>query len=206
MAKAPVELLQSYRRDQILAAAREVIGERGYAGSSVDRIARRAGLSRSTVYEYFSSKEDVLCGCVADDRDRVAADLGRLTRRGGGVESQLAGFFGICLARVDRDREFFRAIVFPLPGDGAGAPEGPGGAELARVVKDFDDALGAILDAGHARGELARPVTPADRDRLGTLITGAMAARSRLETPPPVADASAGFASFALRGLGLTAP
>jgi hypothetical protein len=107
------------------------------------------------------------------------------------------------LSRVDQNREFFRAIAFPIPLYEATAQEGPGGTEFALVLKNFNDEVDRILDDGCRRGELRGPVGPADRDSLGTLIVGAMAARSRLDAPPPVAESAASLASFALRGLGL---
>jgi len=201
MSKAPIELLQSYRRDQILNAAREVIGESGYDKSSVDQIARRAGLSRSTVYEYFSSKEEILKGCFAARRDRIAEELALRIGGAVGLEAQLTAFFEICLSRVDQNRDFFLAIAFPLPLDEMTASEGPGGTELALLIKDFNDAVGRILDDGLERGELVRAVSPSDRDCLGTLIVGAMGARGRQDAPPPVAESAAQLASFALRGL-----
>ena len=107
MSKTPVEVLQAYRRDQILAAAREVITERGYDRSSVDQIAKRAGLSRSTVYEYFASKAEILRGCLANRRELLAQELARRVDREVGLEPQLAAFFEVCLSRVDENRAFF---------------------------------------------------------------------------------------------------
>lgn len=206
MSKAPAQLLQTYRRDQILKAAREVIGESGYDRSSVDQIARRAGLSRSTVYEYFPSKDEILKGCFAARRELLAEELTRRIDRADGIGERLGAFFEICLSRVDENREFLRAIAFPLPLDEATASEGPGGTEFALVIKDFEDAVSRILADGFERGELQRPVSPADRDCLGTLIVGAMGARCRLDAPPPLAESAASFASFALRGLGSAQP
>jgi len=203
MSKAPAELLQAYRRDQILNAAREVIGENGYDQSSVDQIAKRAGLSRSTIYEYFASKEAILRGSFAAHRERLAEDLARSIDRATGLEERLAAFFEICLSRVDQNREFFLAIAFPLPLDEAAAAEGPGGSEFALVIKNFNDAVDRILDDGFAQGELARRASPGDRYCLGTLIVGAMGGRGRLEAPPPAEESAADFARFALRGLAL---
>jgi AcrR family transcriptional regulator len=203
MSKTPIEILQAYRRDQILNAAREVIGENGYDQSSVDQIAKRAGLSRSTIYEYFSSKEEILRGSFAAHREQLSEELARRVDRAPGLEEQLMAFFEICLSRVDQNREFFLAIAFPLPLDEMAASEGPGGTEFALVIKDFNDVVSRILDDGFERGELEAPITPSDRNCLGTLIVGAMGARSRLDAPPPVAESARHFASFALRGLGL---
>ncbi len=205
MSKAPVEVLQSYRRSQILKAASEVISESGFEQASVDQIARRAGLSRSTVYEYFPSKDEILKGCFAARREELAEALARRIARAHGIEEQLAAFFESCLLRVDENREFFRGIAFPIPVYDATAEEGPGGTEFALVLKNFNDAVDQILDAGFERGELQRVVTPADRSCLGTLVVGAMGARSRLGAPPPVKETAAAFARFALRGLGVAA-
>jgi len=203
VSKVPVEILQAYRRDQILSAAREVIGENGYERSSVDQIAKRAGLSRSTVYEYFSSKEEILRGSFSAHREQLSQELTRQVDAAVGLEAQLGAFLEICLSRVDQNRAFFLSIAFPLPLDEVTASEGPGGTEFALVIKDFNDVVNRILDDAFEQGELASPIGPVDRNSLGTLIVGAMSARGRLESPPPASESATHFARFALRGLGL---
>jgi len=53
-------------RDEILAAAREVLAERGAADLSLREIARRAEFSPAALYKYFDSKDEVV-GALADD-------------------------------------------------------------------------------------------------------------------------------------------
>ena len=48
------------RPDEVLNAALELFMEKGFAATRVEDIARRAGVSKGTVYLYFSSKEAVL--------------------------------------------------------------------------------------------------------------------------------------------------
>jgi AcrR family transcriptional regulator len=48
------------REQAILATAERLLDERGFAGISVDDLARGAGISRPTFYFYFPSKEAVL--------------------------------------------------------------------------------------------------------------------------------------------------
>ena len=48
-------------------AAFELFAERGYAGTTVDDIAQRAGVSRNTFFNYFSAKSDVFWSEI-DDR------------------------------------------------------------------------------------------------------------------------------------------
>lgn len=47
---------RSRKREQILAGAREVFLELGFEGASVDEIARRAGVSKATLYSHFDDK------------------------------------------------------------------------------------------------------------------------------------------------------
>lgn len=51
--------LPEERPRQILEAAREVFGEHGLAASRLDDIAKRAGLSKGTIYLYFPNKEEL---------------------------------------------------------------------------------------------------------------------------------------------------
>src|SRR3954468_9438563 len=51
--------LPEERPRQILAAALEVFGEHGLATARLDDIAKRAGLSKGTIYLYFSNKEEL---------------------------------------------------------------------------------------------------------------------------------------------------
>ncbi len=57
------------RRTEILAAAEEVFNETGYAATTVDAVAERAGISKGSIYNYFESKEALFKQVF----DRVAA-------------------------------------------------------------------------------------------------------------------------------------
>ena len=64
------------RPRQILDAALQVFCERGLAGARLDDIARRAGVSKGTIYLYFPNKEELFREVVRDvvvDRLRQAA-------------------------------------------------------------------------------------------------------------------------------------
>jgi AcrR family transcriptional regulator len=51
---------------QILAATKEIFLTHGYTGTTVDEIARAAGISRASFYTYFPSKRDVLLALGAE--------------------------------------------------------------------------------------------------------------------------------------------
>lgn len=54
------------RPKQILAAALEVFGERGLAAARLDDVAKRAGVSKGTIYLYFPNKEELFREMVRD--------------------------------------------------------------------------------------------------------------------------------------------
>jgi TetR/AcrR family fatty acid metabolism transcriptional regulator len=48
------------RKEQILKAAERVFAQKGFAEATISDVAREAGLSDATIYEYFTSKEELL--------------------------------------------------------------------------------------------------------------------------------------------------
>jgi AcrR family transcriptional regulator len=53
------------RRGQILRAALDVFGRKGFHGATIREIASAAGLAEGTIYLYFQNKQDVLKGVFA---------------------------------------------------------------------------------------------------------------------------------------------
>jgi AcrR family transcriptional regulator len=62
------------KSEAMLDAAAEVFAERGF-GAPMDEIARRAGVSKQTIYNRYGSKEELLRALVERRRDRVTALL-----------------------------------------------------------------------------------------------------------------------------------
>jgi AcrR family transcriptional regulator len=48
------------RRQEILAAALELLAEEGYAGASLRKLAARLGIAQPSLYHYFATKEDLV--------------------------------------------------------------------------------------------------------------------------------------------------
>ena len=62
------------RPDEILRAALQVFGERGFAHSRLDEVARKAGVSKGTVYLYFDSKDALFREVVRATTGSVLAE------------------------------------------------------------------------------------------------------------------------------------
>lgn len=55
-----VDLKYRDKFSRIIDSALQVFGEKGYYNATISEIAREAGVSEATIYEYFGSKEDLL--------------------------------------------------------------------------------------------------------------------------------------------------
>jgi len=67
--------LTEFKREQIINAAVAEFQERGFSDASMDRISKRAEVSKRTVYKHFESKENLFSAIVEMMWGRMAAEL-----------------------------------------------------------------------------------------------------------------------------------
>lgn len=65
-------------RERIVAAAAELINERGIAETSLDDVIERAGASKSQLYHYFDDRAALLRAVVAHNTDSLLGGIGAL--------------------------------------------------------------------------------------------------------------------------------
>jgi AcrR family transcriptional regulator len=63
------------RERQLLELAEALFAERGYAGASMDELARRAGVTKPVVYELFGSKDGLFAACVDRSIERMSGEI-----------------------------------------------------------------------------------------------------------------------------------
>jgi AcrR family transcriptional regulator len=66
---------RDWRRNQLIEAAASIALESGGAAISVAAVAQRAGLSRTSVYEYFGSGSELVADLVIDELNSFATTL-----------------------------------------------------------------------------------------------------------------------------------
>jgi AcrR family transcriptional regulator len=135
------------REQQIVAEAIAEFAEHGYAGASMVEIARRAGISKPLVYQYFGSKDGLYLTCL----HAVAGDLTeRLERAELDVDDSLA-------SRIHPLRAIFEALepqrlAWRLLFD----PSMPPNGAISRAADDYRARTSAIAVTGSARFLQAR--------------------------------------------------
>ncbi len=90
-------------RDQLFDAARRLIGELGYAGMSHADLTAEVGIGRTTFYEHFSSKEDLLVQMVRRDLPPLVNELIETVDESQPVDRRLYDFARLMVAFVGTD-------------------------------------------------------------------------------------------------------
>lgn len=86
-------------RDRILVAMYEIVAKRGYQGTTIEHIVKRAGISRATFYEHFENREDCLLAGFADAEKELHRRTAEATKAGEWpkrVRSALSTFVEYC--------------------------------------------------------------------------------------------------------------
>jgi AcrR family transcriptional regulator len=69
-------------RERILVAMSEIVAKRGYQGTTIEHIVKRAGISRATFYEHFENREDCLLAGFADAEKELHRRVAKATETG----------------------------------------------------------------------------------------------------------------------------
>jgi AcrR family transcriptional regulator len=98
-------------RKAILKAARELLASRGPEALQVAEVARRGGVNRSTAYQHFKSREDLLAAVLRDFLEEV----GRLFARARGFDEQVDFFSQYFLDQPDFARIWLQQLIAETP-------------------------------------------------------------------------------------------
>ena len=84
-------------RDRVIQAARELFSEEGFLGASLEDVAKRAGVSRATVYYQFESKYGLLDGMIVNATQiQKAAPLDRARKHPNALKGLRTYLVEIC--------------------------------------------------------------------------------------------------------------
>jgi AcrR family transcriptional regulator len=93
---------RAVREHQLVELAEEMFAERGYARTSMEHLARRAGVTKPVIYDLFESKDGLFRACVDRAIERMADSIAKAFRSETDPEARLrAG--GLAFLRFARD-------------------------------------------------------------------------------------------------------
>ena len=147
------------RRQAILHAAASLLADNGLAGTSIDAVAKTAGIAKGTVYLYFASRADLLAALrsryAEDLASRAEAILGRARpQEASSVTRAFQRLAASLLDHVLASQRLYHVLF-----QEAGMPEEETMAPLRRAVLD---ALRQAMDHG--------ALSPMDPDMLARFL------------------------------------
>ena len=140
----------------MLSAALEVFGRHGFRKTSMEDVARSAGISRQSLYVRFANKETLFRAAVRQELDTALDEVSRhLSEEGDGLDRRIVAALDAWLGRY---------VGSMLASDIANMLENPA-IQLKDIVEAasgaFDDRLAAAIAAGTTGNDRRRlKVTP----------------------------------------------
>jgi TetR/AcrR family transcriptional regulator of autoinduction and epiphytic fitness len=156
-------------------AALEQLAEHGFAGFTIDAVARRSGVARTTIYRHWSSP-------VAMAVDALDA-LNRQPAPAGTAEPPLDRVSSLLLHLVEALNDPLRAGCLRALVDGAGRDPA-----LRALLDEYSTRRGAALVAAVAAGVADGSFAQVDPETAAHALAGAVFYRALLTTQPPTPE------------------
>ncbi len=136
------------KRDAVLRMAVQLFLDEGYHRATLNDVATRLNITKPALYNYFTSKEDILAECYRRGQEMIEASIEAIDKSGGGGLDKLRQMirsyahvmttdFGMCLVRLD-DRELSDATR----------------ANVRRAKRKYDTAFRSYITRGIADGSI----------------------------------------------------
>jgi TetR/AcrR family transcriptional regulator len=138
-------------RARVFRAAAAEFAARGYAGASVDRIARAARLNKAMIYYHFRSKSALYRAILRDMFGAVAARVQGVAASPAPPSEKVRGFIETIAAEAEA-RPHFPPIWLREVAEGGGHVD----AATLRYARDVLATLTRIIDEGRAAGTFHR--------------------------------------------------
>lgn len=164
--RRPVQARSHDTVQRILDAAAHVVSERGYHECSTNRIADAADISKGSLYQYFSGKDDVLAALVERIFGEITARISKEIDAKIGPDWQTLGsaVLSATLGAFDE----YTAMLRPLMCD----------APHLRIMEQLDTITERALDVGRTYIALNRDQFRSDLDVDATLAVLVRALRA----------------------------
>jgi AcrR family transcriptional regulator len=155
-------------RGALIAAARGLFAERGYAGVGTEEIVRAAGVTRGALYHHFDGKRDLLRAVYEEMESEIVQRIATVEQPGVTVLEALSAGAGMFLDHC-LEPEVQRIVLLD-------APAVLGWEEWREIGARYGLGLiKGLLEVGMESGEIRRqPVEPLSHALLGALDEIAM--------------------------------
>lgn len=192
---ASIDEHKELTRSSLLAAAYRLIDEAGTAEVALGEIALSAGVGRTTFYDYFDDRDDVIASLVEDKLPDVIADLIAQVPEGLDTAERLARLASLTVEFVATDRVF--GVILHREA-------GRMGTEAQLRIRHSHSQLATELASIYMRGVSEGVFRAMPGYLAGRLIQDTImsAARALIDDDTRLSEVTEGVEAFLLGGLG----
>jgi len=189
------------RRAEILAAAAAVFDANGYAATTMDAVAARAGVAKGSLYNYFPSKHDlftqVFTTSVAEDEKGVGAVLSKPVS----VAEKLENYIDYWFHGLDRYKRIGGLILEFWADIARDHRKGELAGLFRQMYRRWRDQLAGIVSQGVDSGELRAGLDPDAAARLIMSVMDGLTIHVILDISPSLDEALLAALKRGLLGL-----
>ena len=151
---------KDFDRDAVLDSAMRLFWRNGYEATSIQDLVETTGISRSSMYETFGSKEDLFLAAVASYVDRTRRERLTTLARDPSPRAAIARYFDALIDFSLRDGYRLGCLL-----TNSAIELAPRNREIGRMLADafqgVEQTFEAVLRRGQELGEIRRDEEPA---------------------------------------------
>jgi TetR/AcrR family transcriptional regulator len=155
MDNQPPQTKRSETAIKIIAAARNVFSERGFAGTTVDAIARHAGVNKATLYYQIGDKKTLYAAVIHDVMGAAVDAIARDIENTPSPEEKLKTYIRNVAGTVDRNPWMPPIMLREMAAGGENLPE-----VVVREMARIFSILARIIDEGVRQGIFVAATPP----------------------------------------------
>lgn len=171
------------RRHQVFAASVHLFLEKGFQETSMQEIAAAAGMGKSTLYDYFKTKDEILISVMEDGINDLAERAKQIASQDLPAAEKLHQVMHAHLEYLLENKEFYERMMFEVQRLG---PESQRRIQVTRHA--YQDLLCRLVEEGTREGSF-RDVNPLLAARtILSILTPAVFTHRPTGTPEQMMD------------------
>jgi len=163
------KLRQKNHAAQILEAGEKLFAEKGFYPTTMEEVARAAGLAKGTIYLHFDNKRDLFFSIIENKLDILLEKIEKEMRKDELPSQRIKLAIGIHLRFLEENRDFFK-IMQALP---ESLKEEMEKRLKGRVIEKQSRYI-EILDQLIQKGIRNQEIKPLDSRKLAVILVGMM--------------------------------
>ena len=172
------------KREKILKAAGPVLQRHGLAGTTIEAIAKEAGVDRATIYYYFSDKGAIFREAIAEGLHEMVADLQEVANSGDAPDVRLRSSMHVVMRAFER--HYPQLYIYLRSGDSSSIIDKHLNEELIASGRRYEDLVEDIVRDGMKNGVFTTSLPP---KVFAKSVTGMLNWTSRWFVPGGALDA-----------------